>query len=83
MISSILPGQSVIVLWSSANPPTNIEVIVNALKNQTGSEGKVQVEHVDIIQSCEFRFLLSLCLTTLRSLKWKRSYYDAKHTCGP
>jgi len=51
MISSILPGQSVIVLWSSANPPTNIEVIVKSLKNQTGSEGKVQVEHVDIIQS--------------------------------
>lgn len=51
MISNILPGQHVLVLWSSANPPTNIQNVVEALRNQTGSEGKVQVEHVDIIHS--------------------------------
>ena len=54
MISNILPGQHVIILWSSVNPPTNIESVVNALKNQTGNDGKIQVEHVDIIQSCKF-----------------------------
>ncbi|XP_065064858.1 anamorsin homolog [Rhopilema esculentum] len=51
MISTILPGQKVLVLWSSANPPTNIESIVGSLKNQTGADGRVQVEHVDIIQT--------------------------------
>ena len=54
MISTILPGQKVLVLWSSANPPTNIESIVGSLKNQTGADGRVQVEHVDIIQTCKF-----------------------------
>ena len=53
MISHITSGQQVIILWASAHPPTNIETIVGALRNQTGSEGRVQVEHVDILQSCE------------------------------
>eukprot|EP00112_Aurelia_sp_Birch-Aquarium-sp1_P009253 Seg2043.3 transcript_id=Seg2043.3/GoldUCD/mRNA.D3Y31 product=Anamorsin protein_id=Seg2043.3/GoldUCD/D3Y31 len=51
MTSHITPGQQVITLWASANPPTNIEAIVGALRNQTGSEGRVQVEHVDILPS--------------------------------
>lgn len=59
MTSHITPGQQVITLWASANPPTNIEAIVGALRNQTGSEGRVQVEHVDILPSCEYLILFT------------------------
>ena len=55
MISHITSGQQVIILWASVNPPTNIETIVGALRNQTGEEGRVQVEHVDILTSCEYK----------------------------
>ena len=87
MISNIVPGQKVLVLWSSANPPTNIESIVQTLRNQTGSEGRVQVEHVDIIQNCKLTlqlFLLGNFMSISKHRRKGRSYIvDMIEICCP
>lgn len=42
-------GQHVLILWASAHPPVNMEAVVSTLREQTGSEGRVQVEHAEIL----------------------------------
>ena len=49
----VAAGQKVLVLWASAHPPVNMESVVMRLREKAGERGKVQVEHVEILQQCK------------------------------
>ena len=57
MSNIIKAGDSVIFLWSGSTPPTELEKIVSTLKEDVGSNGKVQVEHEAMLLKCRLKLL--------------------------
>ena len=50
-------GQDVLLLWASANPPSTIKSTVESLKGRIGTQGRIQVEHVERLSLCKEIFL--------------------------
>ena len=46
-MESIKEGQKVLLIWSGVSPPQDLEQIVGRMTELAGSNGKVNVEHID------------------------------------
>ena len=53
----VAAGQCVLLVWGASSSTTNMEEYVNTLRNQTGTEGFVQVENVEMLLQCDYYFI--------------------------
>jgi len=53
MADFVNAGQTVLLVWGSSPPPTNIENYVNTVRQKTGADGFVQVENAEILLQCK------------------------------
>ena len=59
-MDSNIAGHTVLLIWSGASPPEDIQETVDQLKGRVGGGGKVNLEHVDRLKLCKLLFSFSI-----------------------
>lgn len=51
-------GSIVLLVWAGNNPPQDLEEIVSQMNESVGTNGKIQLEHIDRLKLCMFQFYI-------------------------